>query len=174
MSNSHGPGVGAGELSELLILERMMYQTKIEGHLNSIPPPCECFELIGDNGTGGTIALMLGCLRMSTAATISAYQILCPQSKMGSIEQFQTSKLEDGLKKIFKQEKIDDLGPDVCKIFVCAMNESNMNPAHLFHSYNTLEEPACNCMIWQAAQATSSMPGLFKPMEIGLGGLKQR
>ncbi|KAJ7101034.1 acyl transferase/acyl hydrolase/lysophospholipase [Mycena epipterygia] len=169
-------GGGAGALSELLILERMMYQTKMEGHLDIIPSPCECFELIGGTGTGGIIALMLGRLRMSTAEAISAYQTLCPQPKMGSTEQFQTSKFEDTLKKIFKQEKMDDISSDVCKIFVCTMNESNMNAGipHLFRSYNTLEEPASNCMIWQAARATSATPGLFKPMDIGLSGLKQR
>ncbi|KAJ7099196.1 hypothetical protein C8R44DRAFT_355298 [Mycena epipterygia] len=169
-------GGGAGALSELLILERIMYRTKMEGHLDTIPSPCECFELIGGTGTGGIIALMLGRLRMSTAEAISAYQTLCPQPKMGGTEQFQTSKFEDTLKKIFKQEKMDDISSDVCKTFVCTMNESNMNAGipHLFRSYNTLEEPASDCMIWQAARATSATPGLFKPMEIGLSGLKQR
>ncbi|KAJ7848220.1 acyl transferase/acyl hydrolase/lysophospholipase [Mycena leptocephala] len=169
-------GGGAGALSELLMLEKMMYRTKVEGHLDTIPSPCECFELIGGTGTGGVIALMLGRLRMSTAAAISAYQILSPQSKMGSTEQFQTSKFEEALKKIFQQEKMDDLSPNVCKTFVCAMNESNMNAGipYLFRSYNTLEEPASSCMIWQAARATSATPGLFKPMEIVLAGLKQR
>ncbi|KAJ7101080.1 FabD lysophospholipase-like protein [Mycena epipterygia] len=167
----HIYGGGAGALSELLILERMMYRTKIEGHLDTIPSPCECFELIGGNGTGGIIALMLGRLRMSTAAAISAYQTLCPQPKMGSTEQFQTSKFEEALKKIFKQEKMNDLNADACKIFVCTMNAGI---PHLFRSYNTLEEPASNCMIWQAARATSATPGLFKPMEIVLAGLKQQ
>ncbi|KAJ7099177.1 FabD lysophospholipase-like protein [Mycena epipterygia] len=172
----HIYGGGAGALSELLILERMMYRTKIEGHLDTIPSPCECFELIGGNGTGGIIALMLGRLRMSTAAAISAYQTLCPQPKMGFTEQFQTSKFEEALKKIFKQEKMNDLNADVCKTFVCAMNERNMNAGipHLFRSYNTLEELASSCMIWQAARATSATPGLFKPMGIGLSGLKQQ
>ncbi|KAJ7830580.1 hypothetical protein B0H13DRAFT_1655074 [Mycena leptocephala] len=51
---SDGPdGGGAGALSELLILERMMYRTKTEGHLDTAPSPCECFELIGGSGTGG-------------------------------------------------------------------------------------------------------------------------
>ncbi|KAJ7139309.1 hypothetical protein C8R44DRAFT_847374 [Mycena epipterygia] len=169
-------GGGAGALSELLILEKMMYRTKMEGDLNTIPSPCECFELIGGTGTGGIIALMLGSLRMSTAAAISAYQTLCPQSKMASTEQFQTKKFEEALKKIFKQKKMSDLSPDACKIFVCAMNESNMNAGipHLFRSYDTLEEPASSCMIWQAARATSATPRLFKPMEIGLAGIKQR
>ncbi|KAJ7101185.1 acyl transferase/acyl hydrolase/lysophospholipase [Mycena epipterygia] len=118
----------------------------------------------------------MGVRVLSLAAAISAYQTLCPQPKIGSAEQFQTSKFEEALKKLFKQEKMDDLRSDACKIFVCTMNESNMNGGipHLFHSYNTLEEPASNCMIWQAARATSATPGLFKPMEIVLAGLKQQ
>ncbi|KAJ7128543.1 acyl transferase/acyl hydrolase/lysophospholipase [Mycena epipterygia] len=169
-------GGGAGALSELLILQRMMYRTKIEGCLDTMPSPCECFELIGGSGTGGIIALMLGRLRMSTAAAISAYKTLHPRPKMGSPEAFQTSKFEEALKKIFKQEKMNDLGPNVCKSFVCAMNESNMNAGipHLFRSYSTFEEPESDCMIWQAARATSATPGLFKPMKIGPEGHKQQ
>ncbi|KAJ7087441.1 acyl transferase/acyl hydrolase/lysophospholipase [Mycena epipterygia] len=174
-------GGGAGALSELLILEKIMYRTKIEGHLDTIPSPCEYFELIGGNGTGGIIALMLGRLQMSTAAAISAYQTLFPQSKLGSTKQFQTSKLEEAVKKIGRKKwrisalmKMDESAHN--HSFVCTMNEGNMNAGipHLFRSYSTLEEPVSNCMIWQAARATSATSGLFKPMEISIEGLKQR
>ncbi|KAJ7115734.1 FabD lysophospholipase-like protein, partial [Mycena epipterygia] len=169
-------GGGAGALSELLILDRMMYRTKTEGQLDVVPAPWECFELIGGSGMGGIIALMLGRLHMSAKDVISAYATLRPQSKRASTEEFRASKFEDALKKIFKDEKMEDVSSDGCKTFVCAMNERNMNAGipHLFRAYHTLHEPASNCMIWEAARATSAMPGIFKPMEIGHEGMKQR
>ncbi|KAJ7479583.1 FabD/lysophospholipase-like protein, partial [Mycena latifolia] len=169
-------GGGVGVLSQVLILDRIMYQIKNKLKLDTTPAPCEYFELIGGSGTGGIVALMLGRLRMSIADTISAYEKLQPQTKISFGQEFRASKFEEVLKDIFKQEEMRDPGPTVCKTFVCAMNEMNMNGAipELFRSYDTEDEPAGDCMIWQAARATSAMPGLFKPMEIGLGGTKQR
>ncbi|KAJ7105308.1 acyl transferase/acyl hydrolase/lysophospholipase, partial [Mycena epipterygia] len=169
-------GGGARALSELLILDRMMYKTKTEGQLDTVPSPCECFELIGGSGTGGIIALMLGRLRMSVKDAISAYDSLRPQSKIGFTEQFQASKFEDALKNIFKPERLEDISPDSCKTFVCAMNPMNMNAGipDLFRSYDTPDEPASECMIWEAARATSATPGLFKPMDIGLKGVRHQ
>ncbi|KAJ7479539.1 hypothetical protein FB451DRAFT_1556471 [Mycena latifolia] len=169
-------GGGVGALLQVLILDRIMYRIKNKLGLDITPAPCEYFELIGGSGTGGIVALMLGRLRMSIADTISACEKLHPQTKIGFSEEFQASKFEEVLKDIFKQEKMRETGPDVCKTFVCAMNVMNMNGIlpELFRSYNTSEEPASDCMIWEAARATSAMPGLFKPMEIGLGGTRQR
>ncbi|KAJ7105285.1 hypothetical protein C8R44DRAFT_858632 [Mycena epipterygia] len=169
-------GGGAGALSELLILERMMYRTKTEGQLDLIPSPWECFELIGGSGMGGIIALMLGCLRMSVKEAILAYDSLRPQSKIGFAEEFQTSKFEAALKNIFQYERMNDVASNACKIFVCAMNERNMNAGipHLLRSYSTVDEPASGCMIWEAARATSATPGLFKPTKIGHEGMKQQ
>ena len=51
-----------------------------------------------------------------------------------------------------------------------------MNAAipELFRSYDTPEEPASQCLVWEAARATSATPGLFKPMEIGSRATRQR
>ncbi|KAJ6572793.1 hypothetical protein DFH09DRAFT_1362342 [Mycena vulgaris] len=169
-------GGGAGALTELLILERMMYRTKIEGGLDKIPSPCDYFEVIGGTGTGGVIALMLGRLRMSVADAIKAYETLTPQYKIiGFTREFDASKFEKSLKDIIKTEIMIDLAHDACKTFVCAMNGRNMTAGipELFRSYDTPEEPANDCMIWEAARATSAIPGLFKPMEIRQGRLTQ-
>ncbi|KAJ7105279.1 acyl transferase/acyl hydrolase/lysophospholipase, partial [Mycena epipterygia] len=169
-------GGGSGALSELLILERMMYRTKTEGGLEMIPSPHECFELIGGSGTGGIIALMLGRLRMSVKEATLAYDSLRPHSKIGFSEEFQASKFEDALKNIFKDEKMEEMCTDACKTFVCAMNQMNMNAGLpvLFRSYDTPDEPANDCLIWEAARATSATPGLFKPMTIGFSGIQQQ
>ncbi|KAJ7438600.1 FabD lysophospholipase-like protein [Mycena latifolia] len=169
-------GGGAGALSELLILEQIMYQVQATLGSNTTPAPCDYFEVIGGSGTGGIIALMLGRLRMSISASISAYEKLQPKPKSGSTEQFKASQLEAVLREIFREEKMRDLSPHACKTVVCAMHESNLNAGipELFRSYNTPEEPALNCRIWEAARATSATPGLFKPMQIGRGGVRPK
>ncbi|KAJ7499622.1 hypothetical protein FB451DRAFT_1429577 [Mycena latifolia] len=169
-------GGGAGALSELIILDRLMYQIQTKLGLDLPPHPCDYFELIGGSGTGGIIALMLGRCRMSIADAISAFEKLKPQAKWGSGEAFRAGKFEEVLKKIFLAEKMNDTGPSPCKTFVCAMNKMNLNAVipELFRSYSTPDEPVNNCMIWEAARATSATPGVFKPMEIGLTAMKQR
>ncbi|KAJ7448723.1 FabD lysophospholipase-like protein [Mycena latifolia] len=186
MSNTNAPhkgvrvlsldGGGAGALSELLILERIMYQVQATLPSDTAPAPCDYFEVIGGSGIGGIIALMLGRLRMSVSASISAYEKLRPKSKRGSAEKFKASQLEATLRQIFREEKMRDVSPHACKTFVCAMHESNLNAGipELFRSYNTPEEPAFDCKIWEAARATSATPGIFKPMEIGQGGVRPK
>ncbi|KAJ7440005.1 hypothetical protein FB451DRAFT_142118 [Mycena latifolia] len=119
---------------------------------------------------------MLGRLRMSISASISAYEKLRPEPKRGSAEKFKASQLEATLRQIFREEKMSDVSPHACKTFVCAMHESNLNAGipELFRSYDTPEEPAFDCKIWEAARATSATPGLFKPMEIGQGGVRPK
>ncbi|KAJ7434416.1 hypothetical protein FB451DRAFT_1195349 [Mycena latifolia] len=153
-----------------------MYQIQATLGSDTTPAPCDYFEIIGGSGTGGIIALMLGRLRMSIAASISAYEKLQPESKSGSAEQFKASQLEKVLRQIFREQNMKDVRSHACKTFVCAMHESNMNARipELFRSYDTPEEPAFNCKIWEAARATSATPGLFKPMEIGSGGVRPR
>ncbi|KAJ7657036.1 acyl transferase/acyl hydrolase/lysophospholipase, partial [Mycena rosella] len=169
-------GGGIGTLSELLVLDRMMYRIQSELRRDAKPSPCEYFELIGGSGTGGIIALMLGRLRMSIEEAISAYEKLRPQSKFGVTDEFQATAFVEVLKDIFKQEPLKDFRPDACKTFVCAMNAVNMNGGlpELFRSYDTMDEPAGDCLLWEAARATSATPGLFKAVEIGLGAMKQR
>ncbi|KAJ7438761.1 hypothetical protein FB451DRAFT_158421 [Mycena latifolia] len=169
-------GGGAGVLSELLILEQIMYRVQATLGSGTTPAPCDHFELIGGSGTGGIIALMLGRFHMSISASISAYEKLRPKPKSGSTEQFKASQLEAVLRQIFREEKMRDVSPTACKTFVCAMHESNLNAGipELLRSYDTPEEPAFDCKIWEAARATSATPGLFKPMEIGQGGVRSK
>ncbi|KAJ7487086.1 hypothetical protein FB451DRAFT_776392 [Mycena latifolia] len=167
-------GGGAGALSELLTLDKLMYRIRTKlGQETAYP--CDYFELIGGSGTGGIIALMLGRRRMSVSDAISAYQKLKPQPKRGRGEAFRASNFEEVLKDIFAAEKLKDSHPKACKTVVCAMNKLNMNAGtpELFCSYDTPDEPANDCMIWEAARATSATPGLFKPISIGFKGMKQ-
>ncbi|KAJ7443678.1 hypothetical protein FB451DRAFT_1437090 [Mycena latifolia] len=149
-------GGGAGVLSELIILDRLNSGLKV--HLIRVTISSLSEEVVQE------------------ADAILAFEKLKPQAKRGFGEAFRASKFEEVLKDIFNTEKIHDPNPNHCKTFVCAMNEMNMNAVlpELFRSYNTPDEPAKDCMIWEAARATSATPGLFKPMEIGSRRIKQR
>ncbi|KAJ7088484.1 FabD lysophospholipase-like protein [Mycena belliarum] len=170
----HPDGGEALTISHLRILERIMYQIKQEDRLKEIPLPCDYFELICGSGIGGIIALLLARHRMSVKDATNEFLKLKPEKTIGE-DQFSTSKFEKTLQHIFNTEEMEDTSPDRCNVFVCAMRKVNMNAGspQLFRSYGTRLEPVSDCMIWEAARATSATPGLFKSMAIGLSGLKQ-
>jgi predicted acylesterase/phospholipase RssA len=53
------------------------------------------------------------------------------------------------------------------------MNAANMSLPVLFHTYNTTNNPAMDCTIWQAGRATSAAPTFFKQIQIGLPGIEE-
>ncbi|KAJ7872411.1 hypothetical protein B0H13DRAFT_2553388 [Mycena leptocephala] len=57
--------------------------------------------------------------------------------------------------------------------FVCAMNAANMSLPVLFRTYNTTNNPAMDCTIWQAGRATSAAPTFFKQIQIGPPGIEE-
>ena len=65
-------GGGVRGLLSLMILRSLM--AAIDP--NSPPKPCDYFDLIGGTSTGGLIAIMLGCLRMTVEECITAYTSL--------------------------------------------------------------------------------------------------
>ncbi|GAP91468.1 putative acyl transferase acyl hydrolase lysophospholipase [Rosellinia necatrix] len=66
-------GGGVRGKSSLLILERIMETIKETRGLESVPRPCDHFDLIGGTSTGGIIAIMLGRLGMTVDECIRAY-----------------------------------------------------------------------------------------------------
>ncbi|KAJ7860808.1 acyl transferase/acyl hydrolase/lysophospholipase [Mycena olivaceomarginata] len=99
----------------------------------------------------------------------------------GSDGKFKASKLEKAIKQIVKtysashnpEEKLEDIGDNACKMFVCAMNAANMSLPVLFRTYNTSDHPVMDCTIWQAGRATSAAPTFFKQIKIGLSGIEE-
>ncbi|KAI1125085.1 acyl transferase/acyl hydrolase/lysophospholipase [Nemania abortiva] len=66
-------GGGIRGKSSLLILENIMESIRKTKNLESVPRPCEYFDLIGGTSTGGIIAIMLGRLGMTVDECIRAY-----------------------------------------------------------------------------------------------------
>lgn len=53
------------------------------------------------------------------------------------------------------------------------MSALNLSP-RLFRTYEVAENGTCNCLVWEAARATSAAPTFFKRIEIGEpGGIKE-
>ncbi|KAG6867448.1 hypothetical protein C0995_004918 [Termitomyces sp. Mi166 len=64
---------GVRGLSELFILKEIMHRLKHLEGAESLPKPCDYFDIIGGVGTGGVIALMLGRLHMPIDLAIEKY-----------------------------------------------------------------------------------------------------
>ncbi|KAJ6571308.1 FabD lysophospholipase-like protein [Mycena capillaripes] len=184
-------GGGIRGLSELLMIRELMHRLMFEENkkrktldlplLNSLPKPCDYFDLIGGTSTGGIIALMLGRLRMDVDTAIMCYDRLAKNVfsdvKLGVKDgKFKATKLEEAIKSTVKQITGDsetpllEDGETVCRTFVCAKNAQNMsgNIPVLFRTYESRESHT-GCTIWEAARATSAAPTFFKRIEIGRG-----
>ncbi|KAJ7886956.1 acyl transferase/acyl hydrolase/lysophospholipase [Mycena leptocephala] len=163
-----------------------MWKLKVAEDLPDIPHPCDYFDLIGGTSTGGLIALMLGRLRMSVKDAVKAYgelskEVFSDVKSHGSDGRFKASKLEKAIKGIVgahsasqdPEEGMEDTRENPCKTFVCAMNAANMSLPVLFRTYNTTNNPAMDCTIWEAGRATSAAPTLFKQIQIGPPGIEE-
>ncbi|RPA82983.1 FabD/lysophospholipase-like protein [Ascobolus immersus RN42] len=56
--------------------------------------------------------------------------------------------------------------PEKGKAFVCALSSINTTFPRLFRTYPVRSNPSANCMIWEAARATTAAPTYFKPIDI--------
>ncbi|KAJ7937769.1 acyl transferase/acyl hydrolase/lysophospholipase [Mycena leptocephala] len=184
-------GGGIRGLSELLMIKEVMHRLMVEENkkrktlglapLDTLPKPCDHFDLIGGTSTGGIIALILGRLRMDVDTAIMCYDHLAKQVfsevKRGLGDgKFKASKLEAAIKSTVAKMTGDsetpllEGGEAVCRTFVCARNAQNMNAniPVLFRTYDS-HETHTGCKIWEAARATSAAPTFFKRIEIGRG-----
>ncbi|KDQ49841.1 hypothetical protein JAAARDRAFT_142838, partial [Jaapia argillacea MUCL 33604] len=130
---------------------------------------------------------MLGPLRMSVADAITTYaqmseQVFSETKWKGRDSTFKASKLEAFIKRIIATKlgnpnaRMMVLGNnEPSKTFICAMPAHNINSAipRLFRTYQVPKGSTFNCMIWEAARATSATPNIFKPIEIGDSSMQE-
>ncbi|KAG6867037.1 hypothetical protein C0993_007350, partial [Termitomyces sp. T159_Od127] len=174
---------GVRGLSELFILQEIMFRLMRLENLSSLPKPCDYFDLIGGTGTGGVIALMLGRLHMPIDLAIGEYvafsQKVYSDVKKWSLwgEKFKATVFELGMRAILQSAgfpedvSMHDDNP-LCKSFVVALPSSNMTP-RIFRTYQVNADQGYNCTVVQAARATTAAPDLFKPMAISSGGVTE-
>ncbi|KZS90769.1 FabD/lysophospholipase-like protein, partial [Sistotremastrum niveocremeum HHB9708] len=175
---------GVRGLSMLLILKEIMHRVQIQEPENDPLLPCQYFDLIGGAGTGGLIALLLGRCGVTVDECIKIYVELGPTVFQDVVrwrgeERFKVTNLEKEWKKIMKNllkdenaRMMDHGNHPHCDTFVCAMSPHNLNPAspRLFYTYNAPKYPSSNCMIWEAARATTAEPTFAESIEIDVTG----
>ncbi|KAF8961360.1 acyl transferase/acyl hydrolase/lysophospholipase [Flammula alnicola] len=165
-------------MHRLMVEENTKRKQDGQAPLNSLPKPCDYFDLIGGTSTGGIIALMLGRLRMDVDKAIKCYDDLAKDvfsdpKRWGGDGKFKATKLEEAIKSVVKDVTGDSESPllegneaGVCRTFVCTKNAHNANIPVLFRTYQS-RETHVDCKIWEAARATSAAPTFFKRIEIG-------
>ncbi|KIJ37185.1 hypothetical protein M422DRAFT_178438, partial [Sphaerobolus stellatus SS14] len=132
------------------------------------------------------IALMLGRLRMSVIDAIDCYDGLTKTvfkaTQVGKDGKFKHKVLEKVFKDVIKRqvgtdkERMLDTRDNACKTFVCSRAAQDLSAGipRLFRTYQSLEAKTYNCMIWEAARATSAAPTFFERISIaGPGYPKQ-
>ncbi|KAG6859495.1 hypothetical protein C0995_007903, partial [Termitomyces sp. Mi166 len=173
---------GVCGLSGLFILQEIMFQLKHLENTESIPKPCDYFDIIGGVGTGGVIALMLGRLHMPIDMAIEKYvsfsKNVYSNVKTWSIsrEKFKASVFESEMEEILKSAgfPVDVSMKDQtsCRSFVVALPTANMTP-RIFRTYEVMANQGDDCTVVQAARATTAIPEFFKHVVITSGGLSE-
>ncbi|KAM7208430.1 Acyl transferase/acyl hydrolase/lysophospholipase [Rhypophila decipiens] len=173
-------GGGIRGLSELVILEQIMWRIKHDLDMADDPLPADFFDLIGGTSTGGLIALLLGRVRLSVPEARKEYvqiakEIFSVKTYLKS-NKFDGRKLEEAVRSLLKrhlgngEEKMLDRSKLSCKTFVCAVPQQDVRARAgptLFRTYNIRNNPTFNCTIWEACRATSAAPTYFDPINIG-------
>lgn len=122
---------------------------------------------------------MLGRLRMTTQEALQAYNniaqsVFCKGNKKYKVQDgtFKSATLQKGIKDVVAEKNLGErmsdhtTDADIAKTFVCAIPAVNMAGPRLFRSYQVRENASADCMIWEAARATTAAPTFFKQVVI--------
>lgn len=188
-------GGGIRGLSSILILKDLMRHVNQDRDPNSQLQPWQVFDLIGGTSTGGIIAIMLGCLRMTVNECEEAYirlakTIFKPKrwkynafsrgvDFFSASERYDSSKLESVVKEIIKARTGSEKTPlsnfaenGVGKVFVTTV-QTDDNELLLLRSYETrqeLDKHSKQFQLWEALRATSAATTYFKEYRRGNSG----
>ncbi|KAG6826367.1 hypothetical protein H0H92_016129 [Tricholoma furcatifolium] len=177
---------GIRGLSELIILEEIMKRIKQLENAESLPKPCDYFDIIGGVGTGGVIALMLGRLRMPIDKAIEKYvefsKNVYSDRKFFGPNKFKATTFVAGMKDIMQAAGFSGEGDilmmeddPICRCFVTALpSDHTISGARIFRSYEVKANQGYNCTVIDAARATTATPGLFKAVLIAAGSVGEK
>ncbi|KAI7780329.1 hypothetical protein LA080_016177 [Diaporthe eres] len=169
-------GGGIRGVSELVILDEVMKRVQEKGNLASLPKPCDYFHLVGGTSTGGLVAIMLGRLGMGTKEALEAYDNFASEifskRRRSLTEKYQAKALEETVKKLVRaQEKGSVMrtrrpGQEKGHAFVCTMPAQRHKEMVCLRTYDVEGDKYPNCLIYEAARATTAATTYFKPMTI--------
>ncbi|KAH8832111.1 acyl transferase/acyl hydrolase/lysophospholipase [Flagelloscypha sp. PMI_526] len=174
-------GGGLCCLSQALIVKEMLDRLQYDSNSSRSLKVVDYFDMIGGSGFGGLLAIMAGVLEMTVEELVSEFLSLCEFIFSGTFAiGGRTERLKASVKRIIRQYSRDRggeertmlSGNDACKVFVCASSSSNMAFPRIYRNYIVRENQSLDCAVWQAACATMAMPGLFEPVEINIGAIR--
>ena len=129
---------------------------------------------------------MLGRLQMTTEEALKEYNsiasaIFSKKNKKEPYKEgaFKASTLERKVKEVVTERHLGDRmlrdmnDNRTGNAFVCAIPAENMAHPRHFRTYQVRENASFNCMIWEAARATTAAPTFFKRIKIGEDGRAQ-
>ncbi|KAH8806701.1 hypothetical protein DL96DRAFT_611436 [Flagelloscypha sp. PMI_526] len=167
-------GGGIRAVSQAIMVKEMMNRVQVDCQLSSPPRVCDYFDMICGSGFGGILAIMCGVLKMTGDQLVHEFVGLVKAVFAEGLDTAQrTAVLERVMKRIIGkystvgEERRMFREDDPCKTFVCAAAFHNTGHPRLFRNYRVRTNPSVDCMLWEAACATTSMPDLFKPIIIG-------
>ncbi|KAF6802449.1 ankyrin repeat protein [Colletotrichum sojae] len=172
-------------------MRRVNIDRKPKDHLQ----PWQVFDLIGGTSTGGIIAIMLGCLKMSVDECYDVYMKLaktifkpkrwrCDIFNRGldlvsASERYDSAKMEELVQQIIKERTgsrnamlQDPLRMSPCKVFVTTVRADD-EELLLLRSYNNKQQPdthSSSFEMWEALRATSAASTYFKEFRRGNEG----
>ncbi|KAH8834422.1 hypothetical protein DL96DRAFT_1757093 [Flagelloscypha sp. PMI_526] len=171
-------GGGLRAISQALMVKEMMDRIEVDCQLSSPPKVCDYFDMVCGSGFGGILAIMCGILKMTGDQLVHEFVGLCEAVFSEGLDASQrTADLQREIKKIIGkysnggEERRMFCEDDTCKTFVCAAASHNTGHTRLFCNYRTRANPSLDCMLWEAACATTSIPDLFNPIVIGGTGI---
>ncbi|KAH8834410.1 hypothetical protein DL96DRAFT_1810687 [Flagelloscypha sp. PMI_526] len=156
------------------MVKEIMDRVEADHQQSSPPRVCDYFDMICGSGFGGILAIMCGILEMTGDQLVHEFVNLCKAVFADGLDTIQrTTVLEQEMKTMIGkystggEERRMFCKDDTCKTFVCAAAFHNTDHPRLFRNYRSRANASFNCMLWEAACATTSMLDLFKPIVIG-------
>ncbi|KAK2610776.1 hypothetical protein N8I77_004177 [Diaporthe amygdali] len=169
-------GGGIRGVSELVILDEVMRRMQHKGNLASLPKPCDYFHLFGGTSTGGLVAIMLGRLGMGTQEALKAYDSFASEifskRRLSLTEKFKAKALEDTVKKLVREQGKGSVlrnqrqTQEKGHAFVCTMPAQRHKETVRLRTYDVAGDKYPNCLIYEAARATTAATTYFRPMAI--------
>ncbi|KAH8833301.1 acyl transferase/acyl hydrolase/lysophospholipase [Flagelloscypha sp. PMI_526] len=168
-------GCGIHCISQALIIQDTLRRIEHKHNLPSPPRVCDYFDMISGYGFGGLLAIMCGVLHMTGDQLVEELIVILKTVFSENLDvDSRTARYEEALMNMV--EKYSEKGRDArmiadsdgrCKTFVCATSLHNLASPRQFRNYQSGGNPSPDCLIWQAARATTALYDIFNPIVVG-------
>ncbi|KAH8813859.1 hypothetical protein DL96DRAFT_1561247 [Flagelloscypha sp. PMI_526] len=152
------------------MVKEIINRVQADQELSSPPRVRDYFDMICGSGFEGLLAITCDILKMTGGELVQEFVNLCRAVFSESLEMNQrTAVLKQEIKRmIAKYSTEGEERRMFCENDTCKTSAfQNTGHPRLFRNYNVRANPSLDCMLWEAAYATTAMPELFSPIIIG-------